>query len=262
MSHRNRPRPNLVAAGLITAIAAFTWAPLALAQSSDASDDDGQWSVGLAVVGLDKPYHDYDNETYVFPLVSYESRWISASVPKFDIKLNSSETLSFRLRASFAGEGYKAKDSPVLTGMKDRKFSLWAGGAVVWNTDFANITGEVLTDAGGKSKGTSAKLQMDRRFAAGSFGFTPRLAAQWVDDKYVDYYFGVEQSEVLVDRPFYEGKATTNAEVGLTLDYNPAEHHTVFLDAGLTHYGSTVEDSPLVDKPCQTTLGLGYSYRF
>ncbi|GAB3351004.1 MipA/OmpV family protein [Lysobacter tyrosinilyticus] len=216
----------------------------------------------MAAEGLDKPYADYDTETYVLPFVSYESRWISASLPKFDIKLNSSETLSFRLRASVAGDGYDAKDSPALTGMKDRKFSLWAGGAVVWNTDFANFTGEVLTDAGGKSKGTSAKLQMDRRFAAGSFGFTPRLVAEWIDDKYVDYYYGVEQSEVLVDRPFYEGKATTNAQVGLTLDYNPAEHHTVFLDAGFTRYGSAVEDSPLVDKPNLTTLGLGYSYRF
>ncbi|RSH69242.1 MipA/OmpV family protein, partial [Stutzerimonas stutzeri] len=79
---------------------------------------------------------------------------------------------------------------------------------------------------------------------------------------YYYYYYYVRLSEVRTDRTFYEGEATTNVQFGLRTDFTPTHHHTVFLDIGATRFGSTVEDSPLVDKANQTSLALGYVYRF
>ncbi|MDQ2139881.1 MipA/OmpV family protein [Alcaligenaceae bacterium B3P038] len=249
---------SLVAAGAL----AIAWAPAAFAQDTQSKDVGGQWALGIGAVVVDKPYRDFDREVLPLPLVSYENKWISATVPTFDFKLYSTDSLSFRLRARWSGDGYEAKDSPALTDMDKRKSSLWAGGAVTWKTDLANLSGEVLGDAMGNSKGMRAKLQIDRRFAAGKFGLTPRLAAEWVDDKYVNYYYGVRQSEVRDGRPFYEGKATTNLQFGLRMDYSPSRHHSVFVDVGATRFGRSVKDSPLVDKTTGTTLALGYAYRF
>ncbi|ANF56361.1 MipA/OmpV family protein [Halotalea alkalilenta] len=250
-------RPSLIAAvALCTA-----WAPAALAQESQTKDG-SQWTLGIGAVVLDKPYRDFDREVLPLPLLSYESEWISASVPTFDVKLHSTDSLSFRLRARWSGDGYEAKDAPVLSGMDERESSLWAGGAVTWKTDFANLSGEVLADTMGNSKGTRAKLQIDRRFATGKFGFTPRLAAEWVDDEYVDYYYGVRRSEARAGRAFYEGKATTNMQFGLRMDYSPSRHHSLFVDLGATRFGGSVKDSPLVDKSTGTSLALGYVYRF
>ncbi|SDA77046.1 outer membrane protein [Pseudomonas sp. NFPP33] len=255
LSRASRAANNL---GLIAAVMfSAAWAPLVFAQ-----DNGGQWSLGIGAAVIDKPYRDFDREVKPLPVISYENKWLSASIPTFDVKLYATESLSLRLRARWAGDGYEAQDSPVLAGMDEREASIWAGGAVIWKTGFANISGEVLADAMGNSKGTRAKLQIDRRFAAGKFGFTPRLAVEWVDDKYVDYYYGVRQSEARADRAFYEGEATTNVQFGLRTDYTPTHHHTVFLDIGATRFGSTVEDSPLVDKANQTSLALGYVYRF
>ena len=265
MSQKNLSRLPLASSklSLITAIAlSAAWAPAAFAQDTQTKDGSGQWALGIGAVVLDKPYRDFDREVLPLPLISYESKWISATVPTFDVKLYSTDSLSFRLRARWSGEGYEAKDSPAFTGMGERKSSLWAGGAVTLKTDLANLSGEVLADAMGNSKGTRAKLQIDRRFAAGQFGFTPRLAAEWVDDKYVDYYYGVQRSEAQAGRAFYEGKATTNLQFGLRMDYSPSRHHTVFVDVGATRFGSSVKDSPLVDKTNGTTLALGYAYRF
>ncbi|GAA5236250.1 MipA/OmpV family protein [Verticiella sediminum] len=265
MSQQKLSRSPLASSkpSLIAAVALCTaWAPAAFAQGSQAKDGSGRWALGIGAVVLDKPYRDFDRKVLPLPLISYESKWISATAPTFDVKLYSTDALSFRLRARWSGDGYEAKDSAVLTGMDERKSSLWAGGAVTWKTGFANFSGEVLADAMGNSKGTRAKLQIDRRFAAGKFGFTPRLAAEWVDDKYVDYYYGVQQSEAQAGRAFHEGKATTNLQFGLRMDYSPSRHHTVFVDVGATRFGSSVKDSPLVDKTTGTTLALGYAYRF
>lgn len=249
--------------GLIAAVALSAMsAPSAFAQSSDADSEGGKWSIGLGAATIDKVYRDYDREVLPLPVVSYENKWVSVGIPTSDFKVWTGDSLSFRVRARFSGDGYEAKDSPFLTGMDERKFSVWVGGAVLWKTDFANISGELLADAMGNSKGTRARVQIDRRFASGKFGFTPRLAAEWVDDKYVDYYYGVKQSEVRADRAFYEGKSTTNMQVGLRVDYTPARHHTLFLDVGATRMGSSIKDSPIVDKSNQTSIGLGYAYRF
>lgn len=252
-------------AALIAAIAlSGLWTSLVSAQTrTTVEPDKSSWRLGVGVAAIKKPYRDIDTETLGLPVVGYENKWISASLPTFDIKVYSNDSLSFRLRARYAGgDGYEADDSPFLAGMQDRKASLWAGAAVIWKTDFANFTGEVLADTMGKSKGTRARLQVDRRFAAGKFGFTPRLSAEWVDHKYVDYYYGVRRSEATATRGMYEGKSTANILAGLRVDYTPARHHMLYLDLAASRFGSSVKDSPLVDKANQTSIGLGYVYRF
>jgi len=253
-------RPPSCALGFLAALALCT--PSAFAQGTPPTDRGGQWGLGLGAVVLDMPYRDFDRKVLPLPLLSYESERISATVPTFDVKLNSDASLSWRLRAHWSLEGYEAKDATVLTGMEERKSSLWVGGAVIWKTDFANLSAQVLADAMGNSKGTRAKLQIDRRWTSGRFGITPRLAAEWVDDKYVDYYYGVRGAEARTWRPAHEGKSTTNLQVGLRVDYSPSRHHSVFADIGTTRFGGAIKDSPLADKSTGTALALGYAYRF
>ncbi len=234
----------------------------AFAQERQTKGPDGQWTLGIGAVVLDKPYRDFDREVRALPLVSYESKWISATVPTVDIKAYSTEALTLRLRARWVGDGYEAKDSPALTGMNERKSSLWAGGAATWRTNFANLSGEVLTDVSGHSKGTRVKVQMERRLAVGDFGFTPKLAAEWVDGEYVNYYYGVSQYEAFAGRPSYEGRAATNVQFGLRMDYSPSRHQSMFVDVGATRFGGNIKESPLVGKTTGAMLAVGYAYRF
>jgi len=235
----------------------------ALAQGTSApSEASSRWGLGVAAAVTQKPYRDIENKTTGLPLISYESSWASVTLPRADLKLYSGDSISLRLRARFAGDGYDASDSPFLSGMEDRKASLWLGGAAIWRTDIATFTGELLGDAMGNSKGKRLKLQADRRFAAGSFGFTPRIAAEWLDSKYVDYYYGVRAEEALADRAHYVGQSTANVEVGLRMDYSPSQKHSLFVDVGTTQFGKGIKDSTLVDRTGQATVSAGYLYRF
>ena len=253
--------------GPLLASAAFIvvacWTGGASAQDAPTAPESAStWGLGVAAAVVQQPYRGVERKTTGLPLVSYDGTWINVSGPRADLKLLSTDSISLRLRARYAGDGYDADDSPFLAGMQDRKSSLWLGGAAIWRTDIATFTGELLGDALSNSKGLRLKLQADRRFPAGSFGFTPRVAVEWLDRKYVNYYYGVRPDEVLPGRTLYEGASTANLEVGVRADYSPSRKHSLFVDLGTTRLGKGIKDSPLVERTGQTTVSAGYQYRF
>ncbi|WP_410012183.1 MipA/OmpV family protein [Sodalis sp. C49] len=236
--------------------------PTAALEANPAEVKSSRLSLGIGAAVVQKAYRDIDPEVLPIPIISYENRWLDVSVPRVDLKIYSTDSFSMRLRARYAGDGYDADDSPFLQGMADRKGSIWAGGAMTYDTTFARLSAEVLADMSGYSEGYRAKLAIDRRFSSGAFGITPRLGIEWVDSKFVDYYYGVKSAETRPGREFYEGKSTANVDIGVRLDYRPAVRHMLFIDAGATLFGSAIKDSPLVDSSTQTMLGIGYVYRF
>lgn len=241
------------------ACAAVLWfaAPGAWAQQAGS-----QWGLGVGVGVERQPYRDYDNKLRGLPILLYSNQYVSVIGPGVDVHLPSAGPVELRLRARYARDGYEEEDSPFLAGMAERKDSIWVGGAALWRTDFANLSAEILGDASGKSKGTKFKLQVERRFAAGAFGLTPRLAAQRLDEKFVDYYYGVEAGEVRIDRARYDGRASVNLEVGVRIDYAIAAKQNLFLDLSGTRLGTGIKESSLVDRSGVGAVRLGYLFRF
>lgn len=146
--------------------------------------------------------------------------------------------------------------------MEERDDSAWVGGAVVWKSSVAEVSAEYLTDAMDKSGGSRARLEVEHRFAMGHFGLTPRLAAEWVDRKYVTYYYGVRPGEATANRLTYRGDATANVEAGVRLDYSPSRKHTFFVDVNAVSFGDEIKNSPLVERSEQARVMAGYLFHF
>lgn len=246
-------------------LAALAQQPAA-AQQQPAQPAQGEaassWGLGLGVGTERSPYRGFDNKTRLLPLLSYESKWVSVFGLGADLKLPLAGPVSFRLRARYSMDGYEASDSAFLAGMDERKDGIWLGGAAVWRNDIANLSAELLGDASGNSKGSKFRLAVDRRFQAGGFDITPRLAATRLDDKYVSYYYGVNAAEVRAGRPFYQGGSAVNLEAGVRVGYAIAPRQSLFLDLSTVKLGSSIKDSPLVDRSSQTRVFAGYLYRF
>ena len=262
---------NLRAAAVALALSALA-APAVLAQDTGSvsrvaagapvKSAESQWGLGLGLGTERSPYRDFNDKVQGLPLIYFENQWVSLLGPTLDIKLPSAGPVTFALRARYLGEGYKPGDSSYLAGMDKRKASVWAGIAANWQTDLGNFSGEWLEDASGSSKGRKIKLQVDRRFQHGAFDFTPRLAAHWVDSKYVNYYYGVKTSEALPQRSAYQGDTSTNMELGITVGYALAPRQSLVLDVSTTHYGKGIKNSPLVDHSSSNGVRLGYLYIF
>ena len=251
---RIRPvvRAGVLALGLLTLFSA----------QADEERQGSQWGLGLVTLYDRKPYRSFDNKAKVLPFVFYESRWVSLIGPTLDLKLVSTDSLSFSARLHYAGDGYEADDSPYLAGMAERKESFWVGGASSLNTELATLSVELLGDASRKSKGKRASLSIEREFKAGDFDFTPRLAVHRFDGKYVNYYYGVRANEATPTRGVYLGKAATNVEAGVRIGYSLAPQHQLSLDLSTTRLGSSIKASPLVERSRQDGVRFGYMYLF
>lgn len=262
--------PPRLRSGFRTGAAGFALAAIglgsALAQSPARGDADSgtasQWGLGIGAGYERKPYRDFDDKARVLPLLMFENRYLSVFGTRADIKLPSYGPVSFSLRARYALDGYEADDSPFLAGMEERKDSAWLGGAATWRAPFGSLSAELLGDVSGHSEGMQFRLQLDRRLQRGAFAFTPRIAAHWMDDKYVDYYYGVRAREARFGRAVHQGEATTNLELGLRVDYTLAPRQSLFVDVSATRLGSGIEDSPLVDRSGVAGVRVGYLYRF
>lgn len=234
----------------------------AQAQSDSTGPETSHWGLGLGVGFMRHPYRDFDDKVTALPMVTYENRWISVRGPSLELKLPSEGSVSWRLRVNYSQEGYEADDSPYLQGMNERKGGFWAGGTASWRTGLGTLSAELLTDASGNSNGSKLKLGVERAFGIGDFQVMPHLSANWVSSKYVDYYYGVQASEVRTDRAAYAGQSTVNVELGLRGRYVLAPQQSIFMDLSVTALGAGIRNSPLVDRSSQAGLRVGYLFRF
>ena len=226
-----------------------------------------QWGLGIGVASRQRPYADADRKNNVLPMLSVENRWFRLAGPAADVKLwrhafGPGNSLEAGLRLKYEDEGYKAGDSPVLAGMDKRKGSFLGGGALTWKTPWIDLGAEWVADLSNESKGRKLGLQASHRLGWGVLGVTPRVKAQWLDKKYVDYYYGVRASEVTADRALYTGKSAMTTELGLRVDYAIARQHTVFIDASVTRLPDEIRQSPIVGRKDTSRLAVGYLYRF
>lgn len=263
--HSSRIFPHTVSACSLVAAAVALMPSVALSHGNESDPSDNRaspWALGVVVMPENKPYRDYDNKTEALPFFTYENRWVRVAGPGLELKLSQDGAVRWGLTANYAGDGYKAKDSPYLSGMADRKSSFWLGARVGLRTDLATFSAEWSGDASSKSQGQKIKLGVERRFTMGSLGVTPRLTATWLDSKYVQYYYGVESSEARAGRAAYNGGSTVNTELGLRMDYQLARQHIVFADLAVTALGTSIKNSPLVERSNIPEVRLGYMYRF
>lgn len=254
--------------GLRRTLAAVTAAGLALLgpgaapAAEDAQGDKPHWGIGLGGGVLQKAYRDIDSETVGIPLLIYEGHWISLTGPALSFKFPDAGAFSFALTAQLSRDGYEDSDSPFLAGMDERKDNVWVGASAKWHTQIADFAAHWQTDASDYSGGQKFSLSAQRRFSAGRFDFTPRLAATWLDGSYVDYYYGVQAHEVRLGRPSYAPGSTVNLEAGLRTGLRLRERDSLFLDLGIERLGSAIEDSPLVEKSSESRVFVGYVHMF
>lgn len=223
----------------------------------------GVWGLGIGAGVERQPYTGIDNNKRLLPLLTYDSEYFRFAGLTADWKFARTERFAFALRGKYAlGDGYEADDAPVLAGMDKRKAGFWVGGAATWNADVAKLSLELLGDVSGHSKGTQARLGIERSFTSGRFVFTPRASVLWADKQYVDYYYGVTGAEATASRAAYEGKSTVNVQAGLRTAYVLDPRQSLFLDVSATALGKEIKDSPLVDKKTVPAVAIGYLYRF
>jgi outer membrane protein len=235
---------------------------------SDGEPPSSSWSLGLGAMSAQSPYTGVDRETKAVPLIRYENEYVRLSGLEIGLKLpgldiGDSQKLNFSIVAKKGSSGYDDDDADILDGMSKRKDGFWAGAKMEWESALVDVSAEWLADASGNSKGQIFSLGVEKTWRFGDHVMlTPRLGASWQDKKYVDYYFGVRNSEVRIDRAAYVGKSGVTTEVGVRGMYKFDRTHSMFMDVGVSSLAKEIKDSPLVDRSTENRVFIGYLYSF
>lgn len=266
-----RLRSSVFSVVLVPALAfAFSAPVFSQEKPAKVESNESSWGLGLAVVSTQFAYRDADRKVLAVPILSYENEYVNLIGPSLEVKLpgfdlSESQRVKFGLTFNFfrGSGGYEPKDSPFLSGMAERKAGVWVGGKVEWLNDVADAKLEWAADASGNSKGQVFNLSFSHRWMLSqNVTLMPKVGVEWVDSKYVNYYYGVRNGEATALRPAYTGKATLNGEVGLTGIYQFDEHHSTMLDFNVKCLGEEIQNSPIVDPSTENSIVLGYLYRF
>lgn len=255
-----RPLTALLGALLLFAVPA--WADTTENDTAHFSNGESEIFIGLGVESKRKAYKGVDTENGAIPVFGYENAWVRVRGPSLDLKLPSYGPVSFAVRAKFGRDGYKPEDSQALEGMAERKDGIWLGAGMTWMAPFGALSAEWLTDASSYSKGQQLNVMASKSWQLDSFRVTPRIGMGWVSSKYVNYYYGVGASEATSSRVAYDGGATTRPQLGLMVNYELGQHHGLMLDLGASKLGSSIKNSPLVDRSTTSEVRAGYVYRF
>lgn len=229
------------------------------------------WGLGIGAVSAQKPYTDIDRTTMAIPMIYMENKYMRLLGLGVDVKLptfqlSDSQQLNFYLSGKYDGNGYDdddIDDTPILNGMNERDSGFLLGVKVEWKTDIVNVNASWLADVTGSSEGQRISLGLDRSWQiTDHFTVTPHLTATFLDSNYVDYYYGVLQSEARTGRPAYEADSAFQFEFGVRSMYLFNKKHSAFIDLGITSLSSEIKDSPIVDSSTTEHIMLGYTYHF
>lgn len=148
------------------------------------------------------------------------------------------------------GEPYKTP------GLLERKQGIFAG--TILKYDYVELT---YYNNFFKNKGFNLKLNVAPEFYYKlSWKFTPQVFAQYWDNKYVDYYFGVSPEETVSGLKAYKGTHTMN--YGTMFEVVHFVNKWTFLtSAGAKFYGKEVYSSPTVVKKTELRFIASILYK-
>lgn len=223
-----------------------------------------QVGLGAALIILDEPYRGLKDEVDVLgiPLISVETKRLSWQGPRLAYKIVDKQTWAFDLVAAWRFYGVDPDDSDFLEGMQERKATLDAGVQVVYNTERTRTEMRAAVDTLDRHNGFDLSLDFGLPQRLGRWVVTPNLGLNYLDENFIDYYFGVAPDEATPVRPEYAANDALNIVLGIEAFY-PINQRWIFI-GGLRHewLDSGITDSPIVEDDTRSSIFAGVSRRF
>lgn len=230
-------------------------------------------SIGLGVGGSLSPYQGVGTVGSPIPIVNVEygdfylkSGDVRYSVLSVGYNFYSNESLvlsayinpmgGFDVDRSEMDKGYGNIDS--------RDYQFEGGLKAVYDTGWHNVKLQAhgtYGEEGGHVGGSAFKpIRVTEKFT-----LVPRVTFTYFEEDYVDYYFGVTQSEA--DRnsnitKSYDPDGAFAYGFDLAANYDLKENISLIAFAGVEKFSSDVDDSPIVEEDVLYKVGVGATYRF
>lgn len=229
-------------------------------------------SVGIGY-GVTTPIYHNDKNDYILPIVDIE-------YDKFFIKGGSTYGLSLGYKIleednyvlSLYGMpfgGYEVKNSDMKSGYKgidDRDTHVMGGVELAYYPGIYNLETKIAAEYG--EEGGHFNFSISRPYYISSkLTIVPSVTYVYYDSNFVDYYFGIDSSEVgrtggeKITAPF-SAKEAHRVGVGVLGNYRINDAISLMGFTGVTKLSGEISNSPIVDNDLIYIFGTGLIYTF
>ena len=213
------------------------------------------------------PYLGGNARFDLMPLYSYDGQRLFLQANRAGFKLlddkNAEGSQRFDLFVEQRLEGFATAKLPTaLQGMAPREVSSDFGATYHLQQNWGTLRAELFKGVGSAVRGTEARLGYSQEWRSGSWSIKPDVSVSWRDAKLNNYYYGVLPSEAIAGRPAYTPGAGFQAQVGLYGTYDMTQRWRLLTGVSATVLGTTVKDSPIVQKRVLPAVYVGAIYDF
>jgi outer membrane protein len=222
-----------------------------------------RWSVGAATIVSSSPYVDRKPRLFGIPIITYQGDNLAVMGPQatYSFYKNSHFNFSMGLKVNF--EGYNESDSDFFNGMSDRKLTLEGGLEVQYNfMPKWNLKLDAYHDLLGINNGFRSNLSVSRSFGPYKWKLTPSLGLRYESQNYVDYYYGVQESESNSERPEYHPDFSVIPYLSCSWLRFWGENWVSMVTVSGTYLDKEIQDSPLIEGDYSVSFVAAFAYRF
>ena len=250
-----------------TALACTPAAADGIEPLTDILNTPGSAGLGVATRITTSPYLGGGTRYDLVPLYLYEGDRLFLHANRAGIKLlNDGDRESgqrFDVFVEQRFEGFPAEKLPAsLAGMGTRDSGIDLGLAYRLRRPWGTLRAELVRDVGSASRGTEARLGYSYEWRSGPWSLRPDVSVSLRDAKLNNYYYGVRANEAMAGRPAYAPGAGTQAQLGLYGSYDVSERWRLLAGVSATVLGTSVKNSPIVQKRVLPALYIGAAYDF
>lgn len=187
----------------------------------------------------------------VFPIIAYQSRSLRVYGPFVSYALLSGP-IGFNINVRVAGDNYEAHN------LEPRKTGVNAGASL----RLLYLTLGYGSDVSGRYRGNMLSVSLGNRFVFGNgkLALIPRVARQFVNKSFTNYYYGVSEDEV-GEFSEYSLNEAANTIYALNANYNLNEREFLTLNSSYKIFDPVIADSPTVALSQYTTWSIFYNYK-
>jgi len=216
-----------------------------------AQDSKQKLTIGAGPYFQSQPYKDVDTLVLPSPVIFYDDglfyvRWSRAGIYFLGEKTED-YSWGFSLTAQPRTNGYKASDSPYLTGLKERKTSIEGGVAFSGRVDKSSLEVMFLTDILNRYDSWIIKAELGYDFEIGKLKIYPSLIAIYQSSDFINYYYGISKEEALTSA-YSEYKAHSALQLGAQtyIKYPINDSFSTLINLRADFLSSEAKNSPIV----------------
>lgn len=224
--------------------------------------DDSFRLIGVGMTMSQSPYHGVDIETRAVPVIVWDHEKFFIKGVKAGYTVLESGDFKLNAVASPRFMGYHSSDSAALAGMEDREMSFDAGLEAKYSFNKIDLSAQLVNDVLSRHDGREGELAVSRKFASRIWQWTPAAGLRVQSSELTDYYFGVEDSEVISGRPAYSPGTAVNYFANSMFNFGIHKNWIVLTQVGIEFLDNDTANSPIVERDIVVGGVLGLTRRF